>query len=103
MEAERGDSEAASGYFQRSLEIRTKIVRLDPSVGHWQRELIVPHWRLGDFAAARASLDKARQHYQAAYDIAKALADTQRLAPTDAWMVGALAALLEQVEARAAQ
>ena len=84
MEVQRGDDEAAAGYFRRALEIRIEIVRLEPSAGYWQRELIVPHWRLADLAVARdSSLDEAKRHYQAAYEIARTLADSNRLAPTD--------------------
>ena len=104
IDAQHGDDEAAASYFQRALEIRTGIATREPTAGDRQRELIVPHWRLGDLAAAReASLDKARQHYQAAFDIAKTLAATNRLAPTDAWMVGELETRLEQVKARTTQ
>jgi hypothetical protein len=103
VDVSRGEETAASAHFQRALEIRTEVVRHDPSAGYWQRELIIPHWRLADLAALRnPASDEARMHYQAAYDIAKALADAGRLAPVDAGMVGELEARLERVSAQAA-
>jgi hypothetical protein len=48
-------------------------------------------------------LEEARQHCQAAYDIAKALANTERVAPLDAWMVEELETPLERTSAQAAR
>ena len=73
-------------------------MRLEPGAGYWQRELIVPHWRLADLAVARdSSLDEAAA-LSGRVQIARTLADSNRLAPTDSWIVEKLKARLEQGE-----
>jgi tetratricopeptide (TPR) repeat protein len=100
----RGNLDAALKAYEDGLAIHEKLAAQDPSNAEWQRGLIVSNVKLAEVAESQGDLaSEAKRHYQAAYDIAKALADTNRLAPADAWMVDELETLLQQVTMRAAQ
>lgn len=68
----------------------------------WQRDQIVSHWKLGDLLdrmPARAA--EVTHHWAQALAIARNLADTGRLQPTDAHLVATLKQRLAAASARA--
>ena len=67
------------------MAIRERLAVLDRGQAAWQRDLIVSCMKLSEAAPAEASAHLAR-----ALGIARALADTGRLASRDAWMIADL-------------
>jgi tetratricopeptide (TPR) repeat protein len=90
LAAQRQFDKAAQAYQSRH-DIIAKLAATDPGNAGWQRDLIVSHWKLADLSERvpdRAG--DAAGHWAQALAIARTLADSGRLAPTDAWFVATL-------------
>ena len=86
-----GDREGALQSYRAGLAIRETLARRDPGNAQWQRDLIVSCWKISDADPTAAPALLAR-----AFDIAKQLQSSGKLAPVDAWMPDALARMLAQ-------
>ena len=87
----RATCRAPSKPSPRARSIRARLAAADPGNAEWQRDLIVSHWNLADLLERmpdRAA--EAAGHWSQALAIARTLADTGRLAPTDAYFVETL-------------
>ena len=80
----RGEGDAALERYRASFEISERLVEADPLNTDWQRGLIVSYVKF-----AEVGFEPAAQ-YRRALEIAKALAQSNRLAPEDQWMLGNL-------------
>ena len=96
-----GDVRVAQGDLAGALEAsppaRRSIDRLaaaDPGNAGWQRDLIVSYVKLAQTAAASPQRRAASTYYRQALKVARDLASSGRLAPTDAWMTEELERLL---------
>ncbi|BDG73246.1 tetratricopeptide repeat protein [Roseomonas fluvialis] len=78
----QGNAVAALAECRKGMEITERLAASDPGHAEWQRDLIVGLDRL-----ARTDPPAARAHLTRALAIARALADTGRLAPVDAWLI----------------
>ena len=78
----QGDAPGALAEYRKGMEIAERLAASDPGQAEWQRDLIVSLWRLANTDTAAAVAHNTR-----ALAIARALADTGRLAPVDAWMI----------------
>ena len=91
MRVAQGDLPGALQAFTESKNIADKLAAADPGNAEWQRDLIVSHWKLADLLERmpdRAA--EAAGHWSQALAIARNLAATGRLAPTDAYFVETL-------------
>ena len=87
----QGDLPGALAAYGESKNIRDKLTAADPGNAEWQRDLIVSHWNLADLSERTPDrAGDAAGHWAQALAIARTLADTGRLAPTDAWFVATL-------------
>ncbi len=103
VQAARGDLDGALEAHLDSLAIREKLAAQDQGNAEWQRDLIVSNVKLAQIAGADGErVADARKHYRAALAIAERLAEENRLAPVDAWMVEDLEARIERLEAATA-
>ena len=87
----QGDLPGALQAYTARKNIADKLAAADPGNAEWQRDLIVSHWKLADLLEQmpdRAA--EAAGHWAQALAIARTLADTGRLAPTDAYFVETL-------------
>ena len=83
----QGDLGGALDAYTAGKAIRDKLAAADPGNAEWQRDLIVSHVKLSEVAAEP---DKVRAHLAAALEIARALEQSGRLAPVDAFIPGML-------------
>ena len=87
----QGDLPDALQAYTESKDIRDQPAAADPGNAQWQRDLIVSNWKLANLLERmpdRAA--EAAGHLSEALAIARTLAATGRLAPTDAWIVETL-------------
>ena len=81
----QGDLAGAVQAYGDARAIREKLAGSDPGNAEWQRDLIVLHWRIADiFERLPQRVGEASTHWLEALCISHQLADTGRLAPTDA-------------------
>jgi hypothetical protein len=73
------------------------LTAAEPGNADWQRDLLISHVRLGQIG------EDPYEHFSAALAIAVMLRDSDRLAPTDAWMIEALQSMVAQVKQGKAQ
>ena len=87
----QGDLPGALQAYTAAKDIRDRLATADPDDAECQRDLIVSHWRLADLLGQTPDqAAEAAAHWTQALAIARALADTGRLAPTDADFVETL-------------
>jgi tetratricopeptide (TPR) repeat protein len=87
----QGDLPGALQAFTEAKDIADRLAAADPGNAEWQRDLIVSHWTLADLLERTPDRStEAPSHWAQALAIARTLADTGRLAPTDAWIVESL-------------
>ncbi len=77
----RGEGDAALEAYQAGFEIAENLAKRDPENSEWQRDLIVSYVRFAELG------DDAKQRYQNALAIARALKDDGRMQPVDFWMI----------------
>ena len=100
---ELGQLALALSQYERAMGVFSYLSSCDPGNAAWQRDLIVSHWELAELAEqtpARGA--KAADHWSQALAIARTLADTGRLAPTDAYFVETLEDRLAAAQASSA-
>jgi hypothetical protein len=56
-----GQNESAAGYFEKSLAIAERLAQAEPKRADLQRDLFVSHWRVGNLAAALATLEALKK------------------------------------------
>lgn len=96
----QGDLAGALQAYTESQQIFERLAAADPGNAAWQRDLIVSHAKLAQlFTGMNGHAAEAGEHWSEALKIARALADSGRLAPADAWMVGELERLSPAREA----
>jgi tetratricopeptide (TPR) repeat protein len=78
----QGDLAGAFATYQRDMDIAERLAASDPTNTGWQRDLVVSLVRLAD-----AVPHSAREHLTRALAIVTSLAETDRLAPSDTWMI----------------
>jgi response regulator RpfG family c-di-GMP phosphodiesterase len=74
------------------MDIAERLAASDPSNTGWQRDLVMSLVRL-----AEAAPHLAREHVIRALAIVTSLAETDRLAPSDAWMIEDLTGRLHRL------
>ena len=91
MRRAQADLPGALQAYTEAMNIADRLAAADPGNAQWQRDLIVSHWRLADLLERTPERTAAAAaHWSQALAIARALADTGRLAPTDAYFVETL-------------
>ena len=90
MRRAQGDLPGALQAFTEGMNIRDQLAAADPGNAEWQRDLIVSHWKLADLLERPDRAAEAAGHWSQALAIARTLAATGRLAPTDAYLVETL-------------
>jgi hypothetical protein len=90
----QGNLAPALDNYRASLAIAERLAQADPGNAEWQRDLIVSYVKLAEIAGRAGEGAAAPAYYQAALAIAVKLQASGRLAPPDAWLVGALEARL---------
>ena len=90
----QGDRAGALEAYEQGRAIAETLAARDPANAEWQRDLIVSNVKLAQVAQQDGRAAEARRHYGAALAVAKALQESGRLAPVDAWMIGDLEARL---------
>ena len=78
----QGDLSRALAAFQRSFDLRVGLADSDPNNAEWRRDLVVSLFHL-----AEAAPQSAKIHLTRALAIVTSLAETDRLAARDAWMI----------------
>jgi tetratricopeptide (TPR) repeat protein len=87
----QGDLPGAPQAYTAAKDIADKLAAADPGNAQWQRDLVVSHWNLADLLERTPERTaEPSGHWSQALAIARALADTGRLAPTDAYFVETL-------------
>ena len=71
--------------FQIGLEIAENLANADPENTEWQRDLIISNVKISQLDSKNA-----RNHLTVALTIAQGLAETNRLSPSDEWMLSDL-------------
>jgi tetratricopeptide (TPR) repeat protein len=87
----QGELPSALQAFTEAMSIADRLATTDPANAIWQRDLVVAHWKVADLLERIPDLaTDAAGHWAQALAIARTLADTGRLAPTDAYFVETL-------------
>ena len=73
----RGDGDVAATHFQAGMDLRMRLVELQPDSVEALHELSISHDRLGDLAVSRGDRDVAATHFQAGMDLAVRLVELQ--------------------------
>jgi hypothetical protein len=86
----QGDLAGALVAYDAACAIAERLAASDPGNAEWQRDLIVSIVKLAETRAGVGDGQGAVAHYRRALTVARELAGSGRLMPTDTWMVADL-------------
>ena len=79
-----GDAEKALGHYQRSLEVRERLLAANPDSAQAARDVATSHWKLHVFHRSHDAPDRAKAHREKCFAILDSFARAGR--PMDAQM-----------------